>query len=464
MSHSTEHDDLQANFKQNSEDLRFTEADKPIKSETKIKSRLRLAQLKNQLFESGALLSAILDISPVSIIFTDLAFKISKTNTQFLESYGYNEREVISLSDILFSTNTKRTHLENKIRTQLINTESVDFESQTRHKNGELSYIRVRGKLTNQKSNPQVVWILEDISHQKVLAENLNIATSVYHVSGAAMLILDAHFNIININPAFTEITGFNLIEIKGKPIETIFDFSIYPSTREEITTSATNDEHWRGEFLIGRHTNDPFPAMVIVNGIKNHEGIVSSFVVMFVDISDHKKLEYELRHHAEIDPLTTLPNRKLFAQRLDTAIASANRFNYNVAILYLDLDGFKKINDSLGHGQGDNVLIEVAKRLIHCVREVDTVARLGGDEFIVILNGTSIELITETAQRILDALCLTIKENGIELQVSASIGIAVYPSDNTNPSTLVKYADEAMYRAKYKGKGQFCWHKHTSN
>ncbi len=196
---------------------------------------------------------------------------------------------------------------------------------------------------------------------------------------------------------------------------------------------------------------------------MKNSDGRKSHCVALFVDISEHKQLELDLRYHAETDPLTGLPNRKMFFQQLEAAFASANRFNYTVGLLYLDLDGFKQINDSLGHGQGDNVLIEVARQLIGCVREVDTAARLGGDEFVVILNGTSKEMIKLTAQRIIDALTRVITGNGIEMSVSASIGIAVYPEDSTSPLTLLRYADEAMYKAKYNGKCQFFWHENPA-
>lgn len=462
MSNSTNDDNIQPSLEIQAVDS-VTQATKIIALHTKIKSLFRLLPLKKQLSTSEAQQLAIFDQSPVGIVFTDLAFNLIKTNAQFLEQYGYNEHEISSLSQIFYSPKTDNFTFEKQFTAQLIDTGAMDCEIQTRHQSGDLSWTRLKGKLINQASNSQVVWILEDITHHKLLAENFNIGANVYQVSGAAMLILDGQDKILNINPAFTEITGFHLIEIEGNPIERIFDFSVNQSTREEITASVIKDGHWRGELLIGRKTNERFPAMVLVNGIKRFDGQISSYVVMFVDISDHKQLEDELRYHAEIDPLTGLPNRKLFSQRLESAIASANRFNYNVALLYLDLDGFKKINDSLGHGQGDNVLIEVARRLTQCVREVDTVARLGGDEFVVILNGTSQELITETAQRILDSLTMTIKENDVELKVSASIGIAIYPTDNTSPLTLLKYADEAMYKAKYKGKGQFCWHRYVS-
>ncbi|MDO9163971.1 MAG: diguanylate cyclase [Methylococcaceae bacterium] len=465
MQNQTDQGNIHPSFKIKVVDV-ITQLIKRIALDTKIKSLFRFLQLKKQLCASEAQQLAIFEQAPVSIAFTDLEFSLLKTNQQFLEQFGYKKHEIISLSDVFYTGQTDKIALENYLRECLEKTGIIDTEIQTRLRNGDLSKTRFKGKLINPSSNPQIVWILENITLQELSAANLTLAASVYQVSGAAMLILDDHYNMLTINPAFTEITGFNLIEIEieGKPIERIFDLSISESTLKEITMLVKKVGHWRGELLIGRQSNEQFPAMVLVNGIKKTDGCISHYVVMFVDISDHKQLEDELRYHAEIDPLTSLPNRKLFFQRLDTAIASANRFNYNVALLYLDLDGFKQINDSLGHGQGDNVLIEVAGRLMNCIREVDTVARLGGDEFVVILNGTSKELIAETAQRILDSLTMTVQEENIELPVSASIGIAIYPEDNTNPLMLLKFADEAMYRAKYKGKRQFCWHGYLSN
>ena len=180
-------------------------------------------------------------------------------------------------------------------------------------------------------------------------------------------------------------------------------------------------------------------------------------------ELCKYEQENYNLRIHAEIDPLTKLANRKLLYQRMDEALALAKRFNDNVAVLFLDLDGFKQVNDHFGHGQGDEVLIEVAKRLRQCVRESDTVARLGGDEFVIILNRTSKLMVTDTAQRILDALAFNIDKNGFTVTISASIGIAIFPDDSEQPLHLLKYADEAMYKAKNRGKHQFCWHLNLS-
>lgn len=357
-----------------------------------------------------------------------------------------------------------RFAFEKQVREQIVERGSVDYEIQALNRNGSISWARLRAELIDQQTNPRMVWTLEDITHERPLQENLKLAATVYQVSGAAMLIMDACYKILNINPAFTEITGFSLLEIEGKSIGGIYDFTFNQLTLEDISSSVNEAGYWRGELLICRKTEDRFPAMVLINCMKQQDGSISHYVALFLDISDHKQLEDELRHHAEIDPLTGLPNRKLFSQRLDIAFASAKRFNYNVALLYLDLDGFKQVNDRLGHGQGDRLLIKVAQCLACCVREVDTAARLGGDEFVVILNGTSREMIAVTAQRIVDMLTLTIRENSIELQVSASIGIALYPEDSTNPLTLLKYADAAMYKAKDNGKRQFCWHGNLAN
>lgn len=290
------------------------------------------------------------------------------------------------------------------------------------------------------------------------------LAATVFQTSGAAIALLDNRYCLLDVNPAFTRLTGFGAAELKGVPFSDLYGFPFNPVAAKELDSLVTDCGFWKGELLIHKKTGGRFPATVWIDAATTEQCDISHFVVLFVDISDHKQLEDELRYHAEIDPLTGLPNRKLLFQRLDSALASAKRFNYKVGVLYLDLDGFKQINDRLGHARGDNVLIEVAGRLKNCVREVDTPARLGGDEFIVVLNGTSQQLIAATAQRILDSLTLTVTEQNLELRVSASIGIAIFPEDSVTAQGLLKCADTAMYQAKYQGKQRFCWHGNLSD
>ncbi len=199
----------------------------------------------------------------------------------------------------------------------------------------------------------------------------------------------------------------------KGTRIQVVlkfFDLFLNLTQEAEIIESIQNKGCWRGDLVVCRKYEDGFSAVVMVDRVQKIESSLTEYVVLILDISDHKQLEKELRYHAEIDPLTTLANRKLFFQHLDNAVAMAKRFNYNLALIYLDLDGFKQINDSFGHGQGDNVLIEVARRLKQCIREVDTVARIGGDEFVILLNHTSKAMVNDTAQRVIDSLSLTVK------------------------------------------------------
>ena len=304
-----------------------------------------------------------------------------------------------------------------------------------------------------------MVWNLENITDKNLLENHLQLVAVFYQATNAAIIMMDAEYKILEINPAFTVTTGFSLAELENKPIVKIFDLFVNTAPQEEIISSINDKGSWRGELLIYRKAKDYLPALVLIDGTKQFDGRMRNHFALLLDISDRKKLEHELRHHAEFDPLTNLANRNLFFQRLTDTLASAKRFNYTVALLYLDLDGFKQVNDRLGHSEGDNVLIEVAYRLRCGVREVDTAARLGGDEFVIILNGTSKEMIAVTAQRIIDLVTFTVKEKGMELPVSASLGIALYPDDTMNAMTLLKYADAAMYSAKLKGKSQFCWH-----
>ncbi len=289
--------------------------------------------------------------------------------------------------------------------------------------------------------------------------EILLLAVLFYQASSAAIVIMDRDYKILHINPAFIETTGYDLADVTDGQVKDIFDLFNDLSHQEDIMSSVAAEGSWRGELSVCRKAAESFPALALIDSVEQPDGSISNHVGLFLNISDHKQLEQELRQHAEIDPLTGLANRKLFFQRLDDAIASAKRFNYAVALLFLDLDGFKQINDSLGHAQGDTVLIEIAHRLRRCVREVDTVARLGGDEFVLILNGTSKEAISDTARRIIDSTAFTVNEKDISLPISASVGISIYPEDSLNPQTLLKYADAAMYSAKFKGKRQCCWH-----
>jgi len=313
-----------------------------------------------------------------------------------------------------------------------------------------------------QQAESHLIWRFETVN-LKLDEHELNALTAqVYSRAGVPMLIMDERLTIVSINAAFSKATGFTTQDLQGKSFSTVCDVNKYPDLLRDVLQKMTDASEFSSEILMNKYDGSHFPAQVLVNVLQRMHATPRFYLWMIWDISEQKQLESELRVSAEMDPLTQLGNRKLLFQNLESSIVSAQRFNYDVALLFLDLDGFKQVNDHFGHGEGDKVLLEVAQRLRRCVRQVDTVARLGGDEFVVILNGTSKDLITVTARRIIDFLTLNVKDQTVNLQVSASIGIAMYPQDSCSPLVLLKYADEAMYKAKAKGKRQFCWHLDT--
>lgn len=281
------------------------------------------------------------------------------------------------------------------------------------------------------------------------------LSGQIFEQSSVAMLILDADFIIISTNPAFITMTGWESIAVCDKPISLIYDELRNPGLLQDMQNNLSESDSFSCELTVAKYNAQYFSALMMVDKLRHQQLSNVYLLVLLIDISEQKQRESELRFYSEVDPLTNLGNRKFLLQSLENAINAANRFDYTVALMFLDLDGFKQINDRFGHGEGDKVLLEVAQRLRHCVRQVDSVARLGGDEFVVILNGTDTDMISVTAQRIIDFLTISVSD----LQVSASIGISLYPQDSKNPLILLKYADEAMYKAKSKGKRQFCWH-----
>jgi diguanylate cyclase (GGDEF)-like protein len=213
----------------------------------------------------------------------------------------------------------------------------------------------------------------------------------------------------------------------------------------------------WQGEVWKQRKDGTSKFCLVRMNAIRDDSGLVSNYVVVYSDITERKQHEQWLAHIAFHDPLTRLPNRRLLEDRLEQNITQAQRNSTSLAVLYLDLDGFKPVNDSLGHDIGDKLLCEVAQRLRDCVRGSDTVSRVGGDEFIIVLpEFTTQALVHDVAQKAIDGLHLPFMLAGESVGISASIGIAIYPQDGDTAAELIKAADRAMYEVKHSGKNAY--------
>ena len=297
-----------------------------------------------------------------------------------------------------------------------------------------------------------------DITERKEVEDKLRLAATIFESSSEAMLISDANNNIINVNPAFSQITGYMLEDVVGKNPKTFSSGRHDQDFYKQMWRSLNKIGYWQGEVWNRRKNGEIFAEWLTINILFNEDGAVIRHLAFFSDITEKKKADELIWNHANFDHLTQLPNRRLFRDRLAQEIKNADRARLNMALLFIDLDRFKEINDTLGHHVGDMLLTEAARRISECVRESDTVARLGGDEFTVILSRImDSSHVDKVAQEIIKNLAKPFELNGINVNSSASIGITLYPSDGVELDQLIKNADQAMYDAKREGRNCYC-------
>ncbi|MFA6013936.1 MAG: diguanylate cyclase [Gallionellaceae bacterium] len=296
-----------------------------------------------------------------------------------------------------------------------------------------------------------------DISERKRAEENLLITASVFENSQEAILITDANNIIVNVNPSFTRITGYRSDEILGKSPRILSSGRQSKAFYSKMWESLKREKLWHGEIWNRRKSGEVYAELLSITAICNDKNNVLRYVAVFSDITQIKEHEAALSRIAHFDALTGIPNRVLLADRMKQAIAQTSREKNMMAVCYLDLDGFKPINDTMGHEAGDEILIEVAHRIESSIRGGDTVARLGGDEFVVLLLGLARgEECTATLNRLLAAIAFPCIVNNTPCLVTASIGVGIFPVDDEDPDTLMRHADQAMYTAKQSGRNRF--------
>jgi len=297
----------------------------------------------------------------------------------------------------------------------------------------------------------------KDITERKRYEEQLQLSASVFDNTIEAITITDAKGIIEKVNPAFAATTGYTAEEVIGKNHRILNSDHHGPEFYKKILDALIQTDCWSGEVWNRRKNGEAFIKWLSITAIKDAWGQTGHYVSVFRDITDIKRSEEKIKYQAYHDALTGLPNRLLFMDRLEMALAHAKRHEQMVAVMFLDLDDFKNVNDRLGHNIGDLLLREVAKRLKMSCRQSDTVSRLGGDEFTLIL--PEIQNEEHNAIRIANRINTSFSKpfilNGHEILVSSSIGISFYPVDGEDVETLLKTADKAMYRGKEKGKQQ---------
>lgn len=284
----------------------------------------------------------------------------------------------------------------------------------------------------------------------------LRLFAALFKHLGEGIVITDPQSRIVDVNPAYCRMLGYSREELIGatpmKVASRHHDTQFYDSMWQQLRSHG----QWRGEIWDRRKDGELVPQWLTVNALYDRQGHITHYIGMYADISTLKSTEARLEQMAYYDPLTQLPNRALFRDRLQQAITVCQREGLLVALLFLDLDRFKEVNDSLGHDVGDELLVEVAKRLRSRVRARDTVARLGGDEFTIVLKGiNNPDEASPIADKILASLQEPFTLAGEVIYIGASIGISLFPADGDSYEQLTKRADIALYRAKSAGRGQ---------
>ncbi|MDD2338088.1 MAG: diguanylate cyclase [Geobacteraceae bacterium] len=308
----------------------------------------------------------------------------------------------------------------------------------------------------------ELVRLVEDreraLDELRAAVEMLMQAKAVYENSSEGIMVVDHDNHIVSVNPAFESITGYSAEDVNGVNPKILSSGRQPAEFYAEMWRSLTEAGTWRGE-LWNRHKDGHVYALSMgIDTVLHEDGRLKQRVCIFTDITEKKLVEQRIEHMAQHDALTNLPNRALFADRLQHTMAIAKRNQSHFGLLNIDLDHFKAVNDSLGHAAGDTLLQMVAKRMCNCVRESDTVARMGGDEFAALLTSLhSRQDALLVAEKLRAALEAPFELEGQQLNISCSIGVSFYPEDGSSEDVLTQRADQAMYLAKSSGRNRIC-------
>ncbi|MFN2381149.1 MAG: EAL domain-containing protein, partial [Guyparkeria sp.] len=309
--------------------------------------------------------------------------------------------------------------------------------------------------LDNNGAPERLLIEAEDVTARKRAEAKLRVSAQVLEQAGEGILTTDADTVITSVNQAFTRITGYSAEEAIGSRVGDLLRSGENPSVvYEELWETIQREGFWRGELVDRRKNGELYTELLTINRIEGDDG--SYYVAVFSDITTLKELQKQAQYLATHDELTGLPNRSLVYDRLDVAMASAQRHEQRIAVIFLDLDDFKTVNDTFGHDVGDELLVEVAEQLKATLRDSDTLSRQGGDEFMIILPDTTVVGAEQTAARLVEACRQPITLGGQRHFISVSIGVSFYPDDGMDRTTLIKAADLALYRAKHNGRNRF--------
>ncbi|MCB6183089.1 EAL domain-containing protein [Leeia sp. TBRC 13508] len=420
-----------------------------------------LKRAQQHLEQSGARVGRIIDVMPEAVLVVDEAGVIRQANKRSEEIFGYptellQNRQI----EMLLPSKIRQAHghLRNGFNANpTTRTMGVGRDLMALHMDGHEFPVEVALAPFTDGERKYTVASIADISHRKEIEEELRLAANVFASTLDGILIANKDLTVLKVNQAFERIMGYTQADIQGLSLRVLQSDKHEQSFYEEIWATVASTGAWQGEAWERHKEGKVIPVWINISTLHDTSGHPERYIVTLYDISEQKLSQERIHYLAHYDLLTELPNRMLFMDRFSHALNKAQINQERMALMFIDLDDFKRVNDTLGHPAGDALLCQVAERLRTTIKETDVVGRLSGDEFLILLENSQNETnVRRAAQRIIRALSEPFDLGSGDLFISASIGIACYPEDGKDSHTLLKHADLAMYRAKEMGNNLF--------
>ncbi len=400
----------------------------------------------------------LVDNLPQSIFHKNTDSVYVSCNKQYADQLGIAPEEIVGKDDFDFFP-VELAEEYRAIDREVMRTRQINEREEPFVRDGKTYYIHtVKTPLQDEQGRIiGILGIFRDVTeHREILAQQRQ-AAAVFESTAEGVMVVDVGGHIVAVNRAFSSITGYAESEVLGQNPRLLHVSTDDDALYQSIWPLVHQTGQWQGETQARRKSGESFPEWLTVSAVRDERGAVTHYVMVFTDITVLKRSQEQLDHLAHHDPLTDLPNRVLFNMRLTYALSHARRNDQRVGVLFLDLDRFKNVNDTLGHPVGDALLQQVAQRFRVRMRDADTIARTGGDEFIVIAEELgSPDDAAQVAQKLLDSFSVPFRVGSSDIHLGASIGISLFPEDGPDVETLVKNADIAMYRAKDRGRNNY--------
>ncbi|MBV8470958.1 MAG: EAL domain-containing protein [Burkholderiaceae bacterium] len=416
---------------------------------------LGAVRTEDQKIETG---NGLFDIFEKSLLALYVVFerKVIYANEAAVKLLGYDSAEELVGHTVDKFTAPEDLNLLNEMHRRRESGEvaSVKYAYRALQKNGEMRWVEAHGSAVPYRGGRAVVGLAVDASRNVEFEKQSRLANHVFRSLTEGILVTDPDFLIEAVNPAFTRITGYGAADALGKKsllMDTNHVAAIYS---RDILHALKTTGHWEGEITDRRRNGQHYPAWVSISAVLGAQGEILNYVYVFTDNTNRKEAENRLKNLASRDGLTGLLNRATFVNNLDGLIRESAARGNELGVLFIDLDHFKSINDTLGHGIGDKLLKEIADRMRAELRHTDIAARIGGDEFVVVIdNIASAQNAERMAQRLIERISRPIVVNEQEIFVTTSVGLACYPADGADGESLLRHADIAMYQAKARGR-----------